>query len=626
MNNDDKEYSNGKTAETDEVVFAVNFDQSPFFKFLENSPINMHVYTNGKFVYVNNSMLDRLGYTLEEMLEMNVWDVIHPDYKEKIKEIALARENGVQNLPSIDYKAVSKNGEVGWVNYFSRLTYIEGKTYVIVGSISITERKNAEYELQKSRDMLEERVAQRTIELQEANDTLKQQHDMVMSIVSNINDGVIILNRDKKIDYCNATMEKMLGLTTEELVRKINTDKIRISNISLIDNVIEKQAEFKDEETFVTIGRNELSFLSTGTPIKDIQGRVSKIILVYRPIAEVHRLVNRFSGARARFDFDDILAKSEIMLETIRTAKMASNNSGNILIEGESGTGKEMFAQAIHNRSKFVDGPFVAVNCGAIPRDLIASELFGYVEGAFTGARKGGSPGKFEFAQGGTLFLDEIGDMPFEQQVALLRVLQEKHFTRIGGHKIIPLNVRIICATNKNLFTEMQKGLFRADLYYRLNVIGIHIPPLRERKEEIPLLFKKFLTQVDCGWKDYIDNIDQQVWDILYNHSWPGNIRELQNIAEKIAYITKNYQLRAEDLPRDSLPPFNKGALIAPAFPLLTHEDLKQQVADVESRQIEFLLNKFYGNVSLVAKEMGLTSRTVNRKIKQYKIKRPVLE
>jgi transcriptional regulator with PAS, ATPase and Fis domain len=222
------------------------------------------------------------------------------------------------------------------------------------------------------------------------------------------------------------------------------------------------------------------------------------------------------------------------MRETVEVARMAARSSSNVLIEGESGTGKELFAQAIHNASRRSAGAFVAVNCGAIPRELIASELFGYSEGAFTGAKKGGNPGKFELADGGTLFLDEIGDMPLEQQVALLRVIQDKSISRIGSNQVIPVDVRIICATNKNLLELMQTGRFRQDLYYRLNVINLRILPLRERKEDIPLLFEHFLQQMNQDCRSIIPN---DFTERLLSYDWPGNVRELQNTVERIIHL-----------------------------------------------------------------------------------------
>ncbi|MCL4442129.1 MAG: sigma 54-interacting transcriptional regulator, partial [Firmicutes bacterium] len=202
-------------------------------------------------------------------------------------------------------------------------------------------------------------------------------------------------------------------------------------------------------------------------------------------------------GARAKFTFDDLIGKNAAYLKTVQLAKTAANSSSNVLLLGESGTGKEVFAQAIHNAGCRANEPFIAINCAALPRDLIGSELFGYTEGAFTGAKKGGSPGKFELADGGTIFLDEIGEMPLEMQANLLRVLQEKTLVRIGGQQVIPVNVRVIAATNRNLMEEVEKKNFRSDLYYRLNVLTINMLPLRNRKDDILPLTSFFIEKIN---------------------------------------------------------------------------------------------------------------------------------
>ena len=198
-----------------------------------------------------------------------------------------------------------------------------------------------------------------------------------------------------------------------------------------------------------------------------------------KPMKQVHQMVNTLTGAQASFTFDSIIGEDEKLLNSVKLGMMAGSNDANVLLQAESGTGKEVFAQAIHNYSRRRNGPFVALNCAALPRELISSELFGYAEGAFTGARRGGRPGKFEFANGGTLLLDEIGDMPLEQQATLLRAIQEKAILRVGSNTLIKVDVRIIAATNQDLLALVEQGRFRADLYYRLNVINIFLPPLR---------------------------------------------------------------------------------------------------------------------------------------------------
>ncbi len=237
----------------------------------------------------------------------------------------------------------------------------------------------------------------------------------------------------------------------------------------------------------------------------------------------------------AKDTFDDIISKSEVMKSIIHKAKNYAKYDSNLLIYGETGTGKEILAQSIHNHSKRCRGPFVSVNTASIPPNLLESELFGYVEGAFTGARKGGKQGLFELAHGGTIFLDEIGELSPDIQSRLLRVLQEKEIMRIGDDKIIPVDVRIISATNRDLLTHVKQGGFRADLYYRICVLRLRLPPLRERLEDIPSIFEYYVRKLaDKEQKEIA--IHENVMKLLKAYPWPGNIRELRNMAEVVVY------------------------------------------------------------------------------------------
>ncbi len=446
---------------------------------------------------------------------------------------------------------------------------------------------------------------------------------MFTNLFMHITEGVIILDSEGRINQVNLAAEKILDKKVKEMKGQHIGQVLGIKT-PYTDELLRRGNPYSDVEVFVEHGQKSTQLTLSGNPVRDEEGRLTGAILFMRPIKNVHNLVHRFTGNRARFQFEDIVTVSDNVLETIRIAMQASSSMSNMLLEGESGTGKEVFAQAIHNQGSRRSGPFIAVNCGAIPRELVGSELFGYVEGAFTGARKGGSPGKFELASGGTLFLDEIADMPLDQQVTLLRVLQEKTITRIGDSKVIPIDVRVICATNKNLWEEVEIGSFRADLYYRLNVILIQIPPLRSRCRDIPLLFAYFLDKMSSktGRNYYYD--EESLMKPLQKYSWPGNIRELQNVVERMVNIAGSSDLRIEHLP----PEIKKAGTIASlgGAPRVTsiyeaRQTSKKIRAEREKHKIVDLLDKHDGNVSRVAREMGYDRSTIYRKMRNYQIR-----
>lgn len=251
---------------------------------------------------------------------------------------------------------------------------------------------------------------------------------------------------------------------------------------------------------------------------------------------------------KAKYSFDQILGQSPVIKRTKELAKRMAHSKANILISGESGSGKELWAHAIHQESDRADNPFVSINCGAIPENLLESELFGYEEGAFTGAKKGGKLGKFQLANGGTLFLDEIGDMPLMMQVKILRALQEREVERVGGREAEKVDVRIIAATHRNLEQMIKEGTFREDLYYRLNVLSLQLPALRQHAEDVPLLIQHFLTEY-CNNAESLKRFDPEALDILYHYSWPGNIRELSALVERLHVSVDSEVIHVKDLP-----------------------------------------------------------------------------
>ena len=344
------------------------------------------------------------------------------------------------------------------------------------------------------------------------------------------------------------------------------------------------------------------------SPINTNSKQLGMLITMYKGKAKVSAASG---GNAARDTFGDLIGVSEPFVQLKRFAEEIAATPSPILIQGESGTGKELFANAIHCASQRRDKPFVAINCAAIPRDLIGSELFGYVGGSFTGASRTGAKGKFELADGGTLFLDEIGEMPVEMQSVLLRALEENTITRIGATKPINVDVRIITATNKDLPKCISEGSFRADLYYRLSVINLNMVPLRQRREDIPVLADYFLKHFAASNNKPMKGISTEAMTAMMEYAWPGNVRELRNAVERGVIVSKNGYIEAEDMPE---------VITGRIKPQPEPEQPRERVRDLESffeRQrldmAKKLMVEFKGNKSKVAQKMGISRSTLYR-------------
>ena len=324
----------------------------------------------------------------------------------------------------------------------------------------------------------------------------------------------------------------------------------------------------------------------------------------------------------AKYNWKTIVGNSILMQEVKSMASRSAKTDSNVLINGESGTGKELFAHAIHNESKRSEGPFVKINCAAIPKDLLESELFGYEEGAFTGAKKQGKVGKFELASGGTIFLDEIGDMPLEMQVKILRVLQEKEIERIGGTRTIPVDCRIIAATNRDLKERIRENAFREDLYYRLNVINIEVPPLRNRKEDIEVLTLKLMEKLSNSLGKYVNNITVDALDSLKAYNWPGNIRELENVIERAINLTDGETIEIQHLPShviahklERTEEINVGTAHL--------QTLRDAIEEIEKTTIMNCLKAMNYNKLKAAKVLGISRTSLYEKIEKYHLDLP---
>jgi PAS domain S-box-containing protein len=441
---------------------------------------------------------------------------------------------------------------------------------------------------------------------------LERASDQLYSVVQSISDGLIAIDNNGLISQMNTVAGNIFGLSPPDCIGKPVEEVFRDS-FSLLRVIKTGREGFNDRELAVDINGRRVRITVTSRPICSQQGKTFGVVLTCREMKSVQRLVNRMVGAQARFTFADLIGQDPGFTEIITMARRVARTDSTVFLVGESGTGKEMFAQAIHNASPRRNGPFVAMNCAALPRDLVESELFGYEEGAFTGAKRGGRPGKFELANGGTLFLDEIGDIPLETQVSLLRVLQERQVIRIGGHTAIPVQIRIIAATNKDIARLVEEGHFRLDLYYRLNVINLAIPPLRERGEDVLLLARHFLRRFagQLGRREIV--MVPAVERLLLRYPWPGNVRELQNVIEQAVHLLEDDILLPEHLPAGFVAASAAGGEVS--LPAKTNS-----LADIEQAAVVEALRSCRGNISRAARWLGVGRTTLYRKIRLYRI------
>ncbi len=444
------------------------------------------------------------------------------------------------------------------------------------------------------------------------------------AIVESISDGLVAVDEKSRVTKINAAAASLLKTSPDVLLQTSINELLGYQNP--IFRALQSGEVSTDEEFHADTKKGKIHCTITCRPIRNPQQKVVGVVAVIREIRAIKQLVHRMVGARARFTFDDLMGRNAAYLKTVQMARTAAGSSSNVLLLGESGTGKEVFAQAIHNASERGKGPFIAINCAALPRELIGSELFGYNEGAFTGAKRGGSPGKFELADGGTLFLDEIGEMPLELQANLLRVLQEKTVVRIGGDQVIPIDVRVIAATNKDLFKEVEKGNFRSDLYYRLNVLTISMVPLRDRKDDVLPLTGFFVEKVNQRLGKRANVIHPETLDILQSYHWPGNIRELENVIERAIHVAIGEVLTPDCLPEE---------VLLGARNSYIRRDISRDAAQAKGQQdvvvrkngkkpgkesILKAINNHDGNLTHAARELGISRSTLYRKMEKYGI------
>ncbi len=433
----------------------------------------------------------------------------------------------------------------------------------------------------------------------------KAQYNCVLELMK---EGTLVVDMSGNIREINPPAERILGLKPGQAIGLNLTDVFNLNHMWVLEssantNSVTVSGKFSS----TLIDARSKSFGSDGDLNNGIVLNLAQVPEIN--LGNCRQRQNVQGGNVLRYTFSQIIGTSTYLQQVVTICKKVAKNNSTILLSGETGTGKEMLAQAIHQDSPRAAGPFVAVNCAAIPSELVESELFGYEEGAFTGAKKGGGPGKFELASGGTVFLDEIGDMSLKAQQSLLRVLQEKQFYRVGGSRPIWTDVRIIAATHRDLLELVNAGSFRQDLYYRLNVVNVNIPPLRSRREDIDLLVECFMNK----YKDQMNRpelkISVEVLNMLKNYSWPGNIRELENIIEGLVNIVDGDVIKPEDLPQS----------VSETMSLITGTK-PVTLKDIEKQAIVEAITECNGVLSDVADRLQIGRSTLYRKLKEYEI------
>jgi len=458
---------------------------------------------------------------------------------------------------------------------------------------------------------------------------LKETRSLLEAILYATEDAITVVNEKGNGILINPAYTKITGLTEADVINKPASVAVTegesmhlrvLQTRQLVRGVRLKMGPAK-KEVVVNVAPIIMDGILRGSVgvIHDI----TEIMHLSEELAHVKKLIRHL---QAKYTFDDIIGDSEPIKAAIAQARHDSDTPATVLLRGESGTGKELFAHAIHNVSGRSKGPFVRVNCVAIAESLLESELFGYEEGAFTGATRGGKKGYFEDASDGTIFLDEIGDINLALQAKLLRVLQEKEIIRVGGTRSIPVNVRVIAATNANLEQRISEGTFREDLYYRLNVVPIFVPPLRVRKDDIPLLTAHLVKKLEHEYKRKVSKISPAVFKIFMNYNWPGNIRELENfIGRTIIKMDKNEEIiQTRHLPeflikRSAAQHFNPVSHFPkPAAEGLPEENLSNILDMTEKNILLETLQKTNGNKTKAASLLGIAVRSLYYKLEKY--------
>jgi len=448
-------------------------------------------------------------------------------------------------------------------------------------------------------------------------DTSHEISQDIKILLDAITEAIFIDDGSGETLWINTACENLYKIDRSEVLGQsiYELEKSGVFSPSVARQVLERQSEV----TIMHNNRHGKKLLTTGTPIHDQQGSIVRVVSTSRDITELVNLQGTLENVQNELDelkdhlsnYGGLVFRSKGMYQVTQLAKRLSKIDSTVLVTGESGVGKGVIAKYIHESGHRKDKPFIKINCGAIPEALLESELFGHEEGAFTGSKKMGKIGLFELGNHGTVFLDEIGELPMHLQVKILQVIQDKEIMRVGGLKIVPINVRIVAATNKDLEKMVLEKTFRKDLYYRLNVVPINIPPLKVRKEDIAPLAKLFLKVYNEKFNDE-KRIHQRTIDVLTTYAWPGNVRELENIVERLVITADNQWIGPEDLPSYILKE-------EPEEKVTYEVSLVEAVDQVERQMIQLAINR-YKTTRKAAEALKVSQPTIVRKMMKYKL------
>ena len=444
----------------------------------------------------------------------------------------------------------------------------------------------------------------------------KREPDKFFNVILNsIADGVFTTDNDGKVTFMNKAAQEITGFSSKEATGRYCFDVFRAdicqSRCALKETLKTKKEIINLPATILKKGGQKVPISISTAVLKNERGQIIGGVETFRDLSAIEELKKELSQ---KYTLGDIISKNHLIQDIFNILPNIAESDSTVLIQGASGTGKELLAKAIHNLSRRKTKSFVKVNCGALPDTLLESELFGYLKGAFTDAKKD-KPGRFALAHEGTIFLDEVGDMSPALQVKLLRVLQEKEFEPLGSTSPRKTDVRIIAATNKDLSKLVNESKFRDDLFYRLNVVKIELPLLRERREDIPLLIDAFVQKFNAKMGKQVGGVSDQVLRLLLRYDYPGNVRELENIIEHAFVLCKGERIDLDCLPKEIT--VDQEKISSPTMPLPGETPIDRAEAEV----IERTLKKYHGNRIKTAKELGLDRTTLWRKIKKHALK-----